>query len=80
MTIERLRTLHQARPFRPFTIHMADGKRIRITHPETLAYSPSGRTIVVTLPDESFHMIDLLMVVRLEVSDRAARRGRRRSA
>jgi len=59
---------------------MADGKRIRITYPETLAYSPSGRSIFVALPDDSFHHIDLLMVVRLEVSDRAARRRRRRSA
>lgn len=80
MTSGRLRTLHQARPFRPFVIHMAHGKKIRITHPETPAYIPSGRSIFVALSDDSLHHIDLLMVVRFEVSDRAARRGRRRSA
>ena len=50
---------------------MADGKSIRVTHPETLAYTPSGRTIFLVKPDDSVHHIDLLMVVRIEVSNGA---------
>ena len=79
MTIEQLRLVHQARPFRPFTMHMADGKTIHISHPECLAYSPSGRSVLVALPDDSGHFIDLLMVVRLEVRDGSARRKGHRS-
>lgn len=74
MTIERLRSVHQAHPFRPFMLHMADGQGIKVTHPESLAYSPSGRTIVLALPDDSVHHIDLLLVVRLELTDGARRR------
>lgn len=74
MTIERLRAVHQARPFRPFVLHMADGKKIRVNHPEIMSVSPSGRTIIVNLADDSFHHIDLLMVVRIEVSNGTPRR------
>jgi len=78
MTIERLRSIHQTRPFRPFVMHLADGKTVRVTHPETLAYTPSGRTIFLAKPDDSIHHIDLLMVVRIEVSNGARKRNSRK--
>ena len=78
MTIERLREVHLAQPFRPFTLHMADGKKIRISHPETLAYNPTGRTIFIALADDSLHHIDLLLVVRIEISNGVVRRKGRR--
>lgn len=72
MTIEQLRTAHQARPFRPFTVHLADGRTFPIEHPEFLATSPTGRTFIVMLPDDSHEIIDLLLVTSLKV---AARNG-----
>ncbi len=36
MTVERLREVHRARPFVPYTIHVADGRQIRIGHPDVL--------------------------------------------
>jgi hypothetical protein len=77
MTVDRLREVHQARPFRPFTMRMADGTRVRVTHPESLAYNGSGRTCIYVAPDGSSHYIDLLLVARLEVSNGAGRARRR---
>ena len=54
MTIEQLRNVHQARPFRPFTIHMADGRALHVPHSEFLSHSASGRTVVVHHADEKF--------------------------
>jgi len=68
MTIEQLRTAHQAQPFRPFTIHLADGQSVRVPHREFLSHSPNGRTIIVFENDESYSVIDLLLVTRLEVT------------
>ena len=68
MTIEQLRKLHQARPFRPFTIHLADSRSVYVSHNEFLAHSPSGRTMVVYQPDESSEIIDLLLVTSLAVA------------
>ncbi len=68
MTIEQLRLLHQARPFRPFTVHLADGRSLNVSHNEFLAQSPSGRTMILYKPDESFEVIDLLLVTTLAVA------------
>jgi hypothetical protein len=67
MTIEQLRTVHQARPFRPFTIHMADGRALHVPHGEFLSHSATGRTVVVHHADESFSVVDLLPVNEIEV-------------
>ena len=67
MTVEQLRNVHQAKPFQPFTIHLADGRHFRVPHPEFLSHSPNGRIIIVYHQGESFSIIDLLLVTELEV-------------
>ena len=67
MRIEQLRQVHQAQPFRPFTIHLADGRTFLVPHREFISYSPSGRTLIVYQEDESFSILDLLLVTELEV-------------
>jgi len=73
MTVEQLRAVHQARPFRPFTIHMADGRAVHVPHSEFLSHSPSGRTIIVYHADETFSVVDLLLVNEVEVHAPAAK-------
>jgi hypothetical protein len=67
MTVEQLRNVHHAQPFRPFTIHMGDGRSFYVKHPDFISRSESGRTVVVHGPDESFSVLDLLLVTELEV-------------
>jgi hypothetical protein len=66
MTIEQLRNAHRALPFRPFTIHLADGRSFFVRHPDYLSHSPTGRTIVVYGEGENFSILDLLLVTELE--------------
>ncbi len=66
MTIEQLRKMHKARPFNPFSLHLADGREIRVEHPELLAQQRTGRTIAVVTSDDVFEIIDLLLVVSIE--------------
>ena len=67
MTIESIRQLYDARPFRPFILHLADGRRTTIHHPEFLAFSPDDRTLVAFQPDRTMKIIDLELVTELEV-------------
>jgi hypothetical protein len=67
MAIEQLRTIHQARPFRTFTIHMTDGRALHVPHSEFLSHSASGSTVVVHHADESFSVVDLLLANEIEV-------------
>jgi hypothetical protein len=65
MTVDQLRQMHLARPFRPFDINLADGRMIPVDHPELLALTPGGRTIGVAVERNVIEVIDLLLVTRL---------------
>ncbi|MCH7728133.1 MAG: hypothetical protein IH991_16890 [Planctomycetes bacterium] len=71
MTIEQLRAVYQAQPFHPFTLHLADGEKLHVPHVDFLSHSPTGRTLIVYGEGESFSIVDLLLVTRLEVHNGA---------
>ena len=76
MTIEQVRQLYESQPFRPFTMHLADGREIPVLHREFMATAPSGRTIAIYQPDDTCNIIDLLLVTDLEIKpDSRARSG-----
>jgi len=70
-TIEQVKQLYNAAPFRPFIIHLADGRQIPVKHREFIALSPSGRTITVYQADDTSNIIDLLLVTDLKVKNAA---------
>jgi hypothetical protein len=77
MTIEPVRDPYNAAPFKPFIIHLADGRQIPVKHRELMVISPSGRTIVVYQADDTLNIIDLLLVTDLEVRNGKAPKTRR---
>ena len=66
MTIQQLSDAHHARPFVPFTLHLADGRGLFVRHPDYISHIPAGRTVIVMRDDESWNAIDLLLVTELE--------------
>lgn len=79
VTIEQFRTTQRAQPFVPFTMHLADGRKHHVTHPDFVASHPQGRTVFVFKPGETgdYEAIDLLLVVGLEVHQ-SKQNGRQR--
>jgi hypothetical protein len=71
VTIEQLRNAYSAQPFRPFIIHLADGREIPVRHREFMMAVPSGRTVVVCQPDDTLNIIDLPLVTDLEIAPSA---------
>ena len=67
MTVEQLLTVQHAQPFRPYRIHMADGRSLDVHHPDFVARAPTGRGIIVYKLDDTFEVVDLLLVASLEV-------------
>jgi hypothetical protein len=67
MTIEQLCNVYNAQPFHPFVIHLADGRAIPVHHREFIISAPSGRTLIVCQPDDTFNIMDLLLVTDLEL-------------
>ena len=66
MTIEQLQVAHRAEPFQPFTLYLADGRQIAVPHREFLSQSPSGRTAIVHHEDDSWSVVDLLLITELK--------------
>jgi len=67
MTIEALDRFLKARPFRPFSICLADGRTLPVPHPEFVAFNPKGRTAVVMDERDGVEVVDLLLVVSLSL-------------
>jgi hypothetical protein len=78
MQIKEIQKVYRAQPFRPFIIHMADGRGIRVDHPEFMALSPAGRAAVVFDKDGGFEVIDVLLVTGLEVGNGKSSSRRKR--
>jgi hypothetical protein len=68
MTTDQFKATLHLQPFRPFTIRMADGRSFKVEHPDFVAQSPTGRTVVVFQQDETYSVLDLLLMSELEVT------------
>jgi hypothetical protein len=68
MPTEQFKATLHLQPIRPFTIRMVDGRSFGVAHPDFVAQSPSGRTVVAFQGDESYSVLDLLLMSELEVS------------
>lgn len=78
MTSEQFIAVLRATPFRPFRIHLADGRNLTVDHPDFIMRSPSGRSAILYKRDDTFEVIDLLLVSTLEVLNSARRNGRKK--
>jgi len=67
MTVEQLMQVVHAQPFQPFRLNMADGRHLDVRHPDFIARSPQGRTVIVFKPDELFEVVDLLLVASSQI-------------
>jgi hypothetical protein len=66
MQIPALREALQARPFRPFTMRLTDGRSLPVPHPELVGIA--GRTVFVASPaqDESYSLVDSVLIASLD--------------
>ena len=79
MTLDQLREVHQARPFNPFRLQLADGNEVRVPDPEFLWFHPrGGRTVFVAGPNETVKIIDVFLVASIEIGGGKARKRRKR--
>ena len=67
MKSDVVRRLLAEQPFRPFTLHMADGRSVTIEHPEMIIAPPDERMVLVCY-DDTQHLIDLFLVTDATMS------------
>ena len=79
MNVEKLRKVYKAKPFRPFSICLADGRELRVVHPDFFAMSRDGRTAVVFAAQDDpgqddMEIIDVPLVTGVGLSRAPGRR------
>ena len=79
MKMDEVQKLHSARPYQPFAIHTAEGRKFPIPHPEFLAFDPEGTTLVAFRPGHSFSVLDVNLVTELEMLPANGKSRHRRS-
>ena len=65
MSVEQLRLAREAVPFRPFWVHLADGRSHPVPHRDYLSMSPGGRTVIVYESAEGGHILDSLLITEI---------------
>lgn len=72
MTVDQVREVQQASPFKPYKLCLADGRSFEVRHPELVLITPGGRTVVVAVSDDAVTIIDLLLVTSIDIVDGSA--------
>lgn len=70
MQPQPIRDAHRKRPFKPYAIHTSSGEVYQVTHPEVMAQSPSGNTVMVLFDRDSVAMIDVSSVTEVTFDGR----------
>ncbi len=65
MTFEQVCAVHQARPFEAFTLELADGTRVSVSHPELLLPARNGRSIAIGGADDAFRIVDITRIAAI---------------
>jgi hypothetical protein len=76
MTSGHFRDVLKAQPFRPFRLHMGDGRALDVPHQDFIALHPTGRVAIVFGPNDHFDIVDLMLVTSIEVGNGSRRRRR----
>lgn len=63
MTIQTLRDLRDAAPFKPFDIHLSDGRTLTVVTPDHLFFMPNSTEFLVVKRDGGFRIVDAAQVV-----------------
>ena len=71
MRIDEIREALHRQPFRPFRIHLADGREFPVEHVDFLLISRTGRSFVVADLHGGYEIIDPLLVTSLSTLEEA---------
>jgi len=58
MTLKTLREMRDAAPFKPFEIHLADGRTVTVATADHLFFIPNNPDFLVVLPHGGFRIVD----------------------
>lgn len=70
MQADLLKELIHAEKFKPFTIHLVDGRSFEIPHQDFVFLTRTGRTVVVNTDGDRVQHIDVPLIVSVMTTDK----------
>ncbi len=71
MSPDAVKKFMHAVPWQPFTLCLADGRKIHVPHPDFISITRSGRSVIVSTGDEDFEMIDVFLILSVRTKGSA---------
>ncbi len=67
MSIEELRKVSRAVPFRPFTVRTSEGDGLHVPHPDFLFIPPLGETVILVDQKGGLNLLDATHITKVEI-------------
>lgn len=78
MRADEIRKAMNANPFVKFTLHLANGRKLKVEHRDFISVDPKGRTVIVFELNSNWEAVDIPLVNSIEFH--AGKNGRKRKA
>ena len=65
MNVKNIKEFCEHKPFRPFNVHLADGRAIPVEHPELVFFPPNNQEVLIYQRDSSFDFVDVFQITSL---------------
>lgn len=78
MRADEIRKAMNASPFVKFTLHLANGRKLKVNHSDFISVDPKGRTAIVFELDGDWEAVDIVLINSIEYH--AGKNGRKRKA
>jgi hypothetical protein len=72
MTADAIKEALHTVPFVPFALQVVGGEKYVVQHPDFVAVSPTGRTLMLYIEGDRSRVIDLALISQLERRTSAA--------
>ena len=69
MTAEEVRNRLSSVPFAPFELCLADGRALRVEHPDLLGFRDSTRILALCVNESEVEVIDLMLVLSIRFKE-----------
>ena len=70
MTLKTLKDMRDTAPFKPFEIHLSNGRVLPVITTDHLLFLPKNPEFIVVLPDGGFRIIDPAQVVSAGINSK----------
>ncbi len=65
MKLDEIKRAKDRRPFQPFLIRMADGREIRISHPDAISWDVESPRVAFAISQGEHHWIEVALITSL---------------